>query len=642
MPPEPQQLIDECSQHLAFSRNNYQRYLPKAYKYKRALLFACLEPMTVRSSSQDRRLEGAMAFVRRHRHSRKDYLPAENIDVSWISEKWRRLVTGKSLQQRSCDEVHRKYFEICLFTELQRQLKSGDMYIEGSHEFDDYRSRLIPWSHYVDRVKDYQQISGLSTEPDRFISNLRDWLVDIARQTDAGFPGNALVRIEEGELVITRSLSSYEDTAFAMLDEMLKARMSQVSILDVLASAEQWLGLSQGFGPLSGFDSPIESYAERFVCTLFCYGCNLGPAETARSIAGLNRKHLARVHGQHVTEERLDKAIVKTINAYNRFQLPRYWGSTEAAAADGTLWDVYERNLLSAYHIRYGSYGGIAYYHVSDTYIALFSHFIPCGVYEAIYLLDGLIKNLSDIQPKRIHGDTHAQNFAVFGLAYLLGIELMPRIRNHKDLILHRPDREVRFKHIDDVFGESINWTLIHTHLPDMLRVVLSIQAGKITPSMLLRRLGTYSRKNKLYYAFRELGRAVRTGFLLRYYHDDGLRKTIHAVTNKTEEFHNFAKWTAFANGGVIRTNLRHEQTKVVKYNHLVANTLILYNAHEMTRVIQGLIDEGYPITEETIRQLGPYRTDHINRFGSYTLNMDQEMLPLEVTFELPVEESRQ
>jgi len=27
---------------------------------------------------------------------------------------------------------------------------------------------------------------------------------------------------------------------------------------------------------------------------------------------------------------------------------------------------------------------------VSDTYVALFSHFIPCGVWEAVYILDGL------------------------------------------------------------------------------------------------------------------------------------------------------------------------------------------------------------------------------------------------------------
>jgi len=87
----------------------------------------------------------------------------------------------------------------------------------------------------------------------------------------------------------------------------------------------------------------------------------------------------------HVTEERLDKAIFKVVNAFNRFSLPQFWGTGKSASADGTKWNVYEQNLLSEYHLRYGGYGGIGYYHVSDMYIALFSHFIPCGVYEAVY-----------------------------------------------------------------------------------------------------------------------------------------------------------------------------------------------------------------------------------------------------------------
>ena len=45
-------------------------------------------------------------------------------------------------------------------------------------------------------------------------------------------------------------------------------------------------------------------------------------------------------------------------------------------------------------------------------------------------------------------------------------------------------------------------------------------------------------------------------------------------MTNKSEASHHFAKWAALANHGVIRTNLRREQTKTVKYNHLVANAL--------------------------------------------------------------------
>ena len=53
--------------------------------------------------------------------------------------------------------------------------------------------------------------------------------------------------------------------------------------------------------------------------------------------------------------------------------------------------------------------------------------------------------------------------------------------------------------------------------VPELLRVAVSIRSGAILPSDILRRLGSYSRKNKLYFALRELGYVVRTMFLLRY-----------------------------------------------------------------------------------------------------------------------------
>ncbi|WP_133140407.1 Tn3 family transposase [Legionella genomosp. 1] len=48
-----------------------------------------------------------------------------------------------------------------------------------------------------------------------------------------------------------------------------------------------------------------------------------------------------------------------------------------------------------------------------------------------------------------------------------------------------------------------------------------------------MRKLWTQSRKNKIYQAFRELGR-VRTIFLLNYINDIQLRRVIHAATCKT------------------------------------------------------------------------------------------------------------
>lgn len=68
----------------------------------------------------------------------------------------------------------------------------------------------------------------------------------------------------------------------------------------------------------------------------------------------------------------------------------------------------------------------------SDTYIALFTHFIPCGLWEAVYIIEGLLKNTSEVKPTTVHADTQGQAFPVFAPAHLLGFDLMPRIRNWK------------------------------------------------------------------------------------------------------------------------------------------------------------------------------------------------------------------
>jgi TnpA family transposase len=145
------------------------------------------------------------------------------------------------------------------------------------------------------------------------------------------------------------------------------------------------------------------------------------------------------------------------INAYNKYELPHHWGSGKSASVDGTRFDMYEQNMLSEFHIRYASYGGIGYYLVSDNYIALFSRFIPCCVREAVHLIDGLMENESDIQPEKFHGDTHAQSTVVFGLAHLLGIKLMPRIKDINSLVFFKPDGRLNYNHIDSLFSGSIN-----------------------------------------------------------------------------------------------------------------------------------------------------------------------------------------
>jgi TnpA family transposase len=74
----------------------------------------------------------------------------------------------------------------------------------------------------------------------------------------------------------------------------------------------------------------------------------------------------------------------------------------------------------------------------------------------------------------------------------------MPRIRNWKDLQFFRPTEDAIYKHIDPLFDDPVDWGLLETHWRDLMQVVLSIKAGKILPSTLLRKLGNESHKNRL------------------------------------------------------------------------------------------------------------------------------------------------
>jgi TnpA family transposase len=107
------------------------------------------------------------------------------------------------------------------------------------------------------------------------------------------------------------------------------------------------------------------------------------------------------------------------------------------------------------------------------------------GGYET--LIDAFLKNKSDIQPDTVHADTQGQSAPVFALTYLLGIKLMPRIRNWKDLKFYKEDKNLKYEHIESLFKDTINWKFIETHYEDLFQVVLSIKAGKILPSTLFR-----------------------------------------------------------------------------------------------------------------------------------------------------------
>jgi hypothetical protein len=106
------------------------------------------------------------------------------------------------------------------------------------------------------------------------------------------------------------------------------------------------------------------------------------------------------------------------------------------------------------------------------------------------------------------------------------------------------------------------------------------------------------------------------------------LRQVVHAATTKSERFNRFVQWVAFGGNSVIAENVRDEQRKFIKYNHLVANLLVFHNVVTMTKALRQLEAEGHAVSHEVLAALSPYQTEHINRFGTYVLNFERTREP--------------
>jgi TnpA family transposase len=611
----------------AYHHNNYRPLLWGFYSSYRAELFRLSHVLTFRSATHDQSLIEALHFLQRFQHAKRDHLPDE-IALDFASVRWQALVRTR---RHMTTVLNRRQLEVCVFHYLDHGLRCGDVYVEGSAAYADYRQQLLPWDDCLPRLPAYCQALQCAPTAAGFVAELRERLREVSRRVDATYPANtALTMDQEGTPHLKRLPAQPTPEDLQTLEALLKARMPERHLLDILKNVYHWVDYTRHFGPPSGADPKLSDPVVRYLFTVFGYASELGASQTARHTNGLmSRQVLRRINDQHITTAKLEAALRDVIEEYTRFELPFLWGSGQGAIADGTHIGLIRNNLLGEHHVRYGSFGGIAYHHISDTYIALFSHFIACGVWEAVYILDGLLKNHSTLQPDTLYADTHGQAEPVFGLATLLGITLMPRMRTWNDVTFYRVDRHTSYKHIDALFTGVVDWDLIERHWQDMMQVVLSIQAGQVLPSMLLQKLGVYSRRSSLYKAFSELGRVERTLFLLDYMSNADMRQHIRAETTKVESYHQFTDWIAFG-GPVLRSGDPVEQEKRIKYRDLVANAIMLHNVVDMTNVLRELQQEGIRVTPELVSRLSPYLTEHIKRFGQYFLDMATQPEPLQ------------
>jgi hypothetical protein len=221
---------------MAYAGNNYLPFMLASYQAQRALLLNCLSLLELESTTADQSLIDAIRFVLKHRQSYREYLSTikYGINLKWIPEKWRKLVIGQ--RSGAVTEVNRKYFELCVLTEVMQELQSGDLCVANSDQYSDYRDQLIDWATYQTQIKEYGAMLNIPTERNIFVANLKTSLSDMASRVDSAFPENAHADLDGAEIIIRKHTKDAKPAALEQIDKQLTARLPEKNILDVLVS----------------------------------------------------------------------------------------------------------------------------------------------------------------------------------------------------------------------------------------------------------------------------------------------------------------------------------------------------------------------------------------------------------------------
>jgi TnpA family transposase len=350
-------------------------------------------------------------------------------------------------------------------------------------------------------------------------------------------------------------------------------------------------------------------------------GTNLGLARMADASHGLSYHHLVNVAQWHINDDNYVAARAAIINAHHKHPLAAIWDDGSTASSDGQYFRAAGRGGAGgAVNAKYGNDPGfVVYSHVSGRCSPFHTRVIAATVSEAPYVLDGLMHHVhqTDLRIGEHYTDTAGATDHLFGLCCLLGFQFAPRIRDLKDRKLYTIEKPGTYPMLEPLIGEAIDTAVIVGQWPELMRLI-SLEAGVVLPSVIVRKLAAAGPGNALSRALRVLGRIERTLFTLQWLSDPALRQRSHAGLNKGEASNSLRRAVFFHRQGEIRDRTFENQSFRASGLSLITAAIVHWNTVYLDRAFRQLRAQADLVADDLLAHVAPLGWEHIALTGDY------------------------
>jgi TnpA family transposase len=588
--------------------NQLRRYTP-----------TLLEALTMKAAPAARDLLAGVEMLKGMNERQARKVP-DDAPTSFVRKRWESLV-------RTPDGLDRRFYELCVLSELKNSLRSGDIWVQGSRQFKDFEEYLLPIPRFSAQREQWQLGLAVETDCDRYLEGRLAVLERELAAVERLAAQNELpdASITSSGLKITPLDNAVPDEADALMQQAYNL-LPHLKITELLLEVDSWTGFTRHFKHLKSGESTEDQHL--LLTAILADAINLGLSKMAESCPGTTYAKLAWLQAWHIRDETYSAALAELVNAQFRQPFAAYWGEGTTSSSDGQNFKAGGRGQFAGQvNLKYGQEPGVQFYtHISDQYAPFHTKVINATVRDATHVLDGLLYHESDLRIEEHYTDTAGFTDHVFGLMHLLGFRFAPRIRDLADKRLYIHGDVKSYPTLAGMIGGNVNVKHVRAHWDDILRLAASIRQGTVTASLMLRKLGSYPRQNGMAVALRELGRIERTLFALDWMQNIELRRRVQIGLNKGEAKNALARAVFLNRLGEMRDRSFENQRYRASGLNLVVAAIVLWNTVYLKRSIAALRDSGKDVDEKLLQHLSPLGWEHINLTGDYIWRQSRQV----------------
>jgi TnpA family transposase len=623
-------------QYQTTSQRSYERQvytsLRASYGYHyRQMLPLLLEVLTFRSNTQTQLMK-AINLLKRYVNSRRHSYPlTENVPVEGIvPSQWQPLVVETTADGET--RINRINYEVCVLTTLRDHLLRRTVWVVGAKDYCNLDEDM-PQDYEKQRIYYYREL-GLPLNASTFTSQVQTEMKAALHQFNETLPQNSQVDIHaNGHIKVSPLQALSKAPTLRYLRAEVQRLWPATNLLDVLKEADYRTGFSQVFKSAATYERMTEQERQaRLLLCLYGMGTNTGLNAMAMGESGVSYDQLLYTKRRFLYKEGLREANIRIINATRNARLPHIWGDANTAvASDSRQFATYGHNLYTEWHVRYRKKGVSIYWHVDHKSLAIYSQVTRPSSSEVADMIEGIMRHHTEMQVESSYVDTHGQSEIGFAFCYLLGFDLMPRLKGIHRQKLYRPEtgNPDAYLHLQSILTRPIRWHLIEQQYDAMVQYVTAIRLGTAKTQAILRRFTDTSPQHLTYLAFLELGRAIKAIFLCRYLQSETLRRDINRGLNLVEHWHSANDFIFFGRQSHLTSSRYDEQVLSSLALHLLQNSLVYINTLMLQQVLEQ--PQWYErMTDRDWQSLTPLFWQHVNPYGEFNLDLDHRLPNLE------------